>query len=69
MRETDCRIDVYTSAGSSMRIVHIPTGLVVTGEITDSQLLTKTRLMNELAARLVQHQASQRDTDEPGDEY
>jgi protein subunit release factor A len=69
MREIDCRVDIYTGAGSSMRIVHVPTGLTVTGEITKSQLLTKTQLMNELAARLVQHLASERDADELGDEY
>jgi hypothetical protein len=48
----DCQVDVYTGAGSSVRIVHKPTGLVVSGPVDGTELETRGRLLDELGEKL-----------------
>lgn len=53
--ERDIRIDIYRSertAPMTLRLTHIPTGIVVTVEGEKSQLQNKAKALDELEAKL-----------------
>jgi protein subunit release factor A len=59
VRDQDVRVDIYRSdrlAPMTLRLTHIPTGIVVTVEGEKSQLQNKAKALEELEAKLAERE-------------